>query len=98
MHCGMALTQFNKTGYCTKWCENGGGYPNEGNKRLGMEGKPNHVGGGLNEIFIMWTPEELRLLEQSYYIKTKEELLAMFPERSWSKIYRKALILGLLGK
>lgn len=42
-----------------------------------------------------WTNEEVQLLKENYRIKSKEELLSIFPKRTWKAITNKANSLGI---
>lgn len=45
-----------------------------------------------------WTIKDVLLLQNNYYQLTTEQLLKMFPDRTWCAIYNKALTLGLREK
>jgi hypothetical protein len=42
-----------------------------------------------------WTEEELSGLKQAYPVAARDELLRLFPEKSWVSIRQKALLMGL---
>ncbi len=37
-----------------------------------------------------WAPKEINIIKNCYFIKTKEELLEIIPDRSWKAIRLKA--------
>lgn len=98
-HCGMALADYNNSGFCTTFCANGGGYKKEGFVRVAPDGSIiNHNTRKPGTPQHRWSNEDKQLLKEHYHTKTPQELCALFPDRSWQGIYGKALMMGMLGK